>query len=279
MAKNPILTCLTVALLVMSQAPSTFAQSKKKSGGTSATEHARRGVELAGQGALEPALVEFTAAIEANPKDPRFYRDRGGVYLTMKRFQDAVNDFTKAIELAPKDHVNYSLRGAALNELNQFEPALADLNKALEMKPDDPQTLERRGYVYFKQNKFQEALADYNKALEQKPDSTLGLSRRADAYFRTNQLQEAKADLEKVIQLRPEDFSAQDRLMQVNARLAPPVAQPAAKGPAVAATPKPTPKQPLLTRTNVFIAIGVLLVLFIIVIFIAKAMMTKRDDY
>jgi hypothetical protein len=68
--------------------------------------------------------------------------------------------------------------------------------------------------------------------------------------------------------------------MQVNARLAPKPAQPAAQqGPVATPTPKPTPKPQLLTRTNVFIGIGALIVLFIIVMLIAKKMMTKRDDY
>src|SRR5688572_31375296 len=73
-----------------------------------ATGHATRGVQLAQQGAFDQAVEEFTKAIEADPKDARFYRDRGGVYLTMKRFQDAINDFTKAIELSPKEHTGRS---------------------------------------------------------------------------------------------------------------------------------------------------------------------------
>ena len=105
-----------------------------------ATGHANKGVQLSQQGAFDQAVEEFTKAIAADPKDARFYRDRGGVYLTMKRFQDAVNDFTKAIELAPKEHAGYSLRGAAQSELLQLDVALADLNKALEIKPNDPIT-------------------------------------------------------------------------------------------------------------------------------------------
>src|SRR5688572_32793093 len=73
-----------------------------------ATGHANKGVQLAQQGAFDQAVEEFTKAIEADPRDARFYRDRGGVYLTMKRFQDAINDFTKAIELSPKEHTGRS---------------------------------------------------------------------------------------------------------------------------------------------------------------------------
>ena len=84
-------TCLVWALAPLAHAAN-----------PTATGHATKGVQLAQQGAFDQAVEEFTKAIQADPKDARFYRDRGGVYLTMKRFQDAVNDFTKAIELLPK---------------------------------------------------------------------------------------------------------------------------------------------------------------------------------
>ncbi len=275
MRTNSIIRVLAVVFLCVSHGGTMLAQ--KKGEASSATEHANKAVKLAQEGALDAAIDEFNKAIEANPKDIRLYIDRGGVFLTMRRFQEAAIDFGKAIELAPKDVRGYSLRGAALNELNQPDAAMSDLNKALELKANDPQTLERRGYVFFKQNRFEEALADYNKALEQNPNSTLGLSRRADAYFKTSRFQEAKADLEKVIQLRPEDFSAQDRLMQVNARLAP--AATAAPVAAATATPtRPTPVPKLMTRENIFIAIGALIALIIAGVIVGKLMTTRRSD-
>jgi tetratricopeptide (TPR) repeat protein len=147
------------------------------------------------------------------------------------------------------------------------------------LKPNDPQTLERRGYVFFKQNKFEEALADYNNALQQNPNSTLGLNRRADAFFKTNRLQEAKADLEKVIQLRPDDFSAQDRLMQVNARLAPPpTAAPVTQVATPPPAPKPTPVPKLLTRQNIFIGVGGLVLLIIVGALVGRMMTTRSVD-
>ena len=77
---------------------------------SAATAHANKGVKFAQEGAFDQAVLEFTEAIKLEPKDMRFYRDRGGVYLTTKRFQDAVNDFGKVIELAPKEYSGYSLR-------------------------------------------------------------------------------------------------------------------------------------------------------------------------
>ncbi|MBA2430911.1 MAG: tetratricopeptide repeat protein, partial [Chthoniobacterales bacterium] len=97
-----------MALLCFAQEGTSDAQTKKKATGGAGMSEAARGVQLAQQGAHEEAIAAFTKAIEANPKDARFYNDRGGVYLTIRRFKEAAEDFTKSIELAPKDPNGYS---------------------------------------------------------------------------------------------------------------------------------------------------------------------------
>ena len=94
-------------------------QAQKKVRAAAAAEHANKAVQLSQQGAFDQAIEEFNKAIEANPKDARLYNDRGGIYLTMKKFPEAVTDFSKAIELSPKDFRGYSMRGAAQIELGQ----------------------------------------------------------------------------------------------------------------------------------------------------------------
>ena len=266
-----IKTAVGIGLLCVALSGTSWAQ-KKKPGDTAAMATAAHAMELVKQGAYPQAIEEFTKAIEASPKDSRLYVDRGGVYLSgLQKFPEATADFTKAIELSPKDAGAYSLRGAALVEQNQIDAAMTDLNKALEMKPDDSRTLERRGLAYYKQKNYEAALADYNKALEKTPDSMLALSRRADAFVALQQFAPAQADLQAYVKARPEDFGAEERLRYVNAKLNPPAA-PAAAAPT--ATPKP-PKTKLLTRTNVFIGIGGLLLLGIIVVLIAKKAITR----
>lgn len=277
MRTNRRLTLVAIALLCLAQTGNIAAQAKKAGGGSSA-ERANKAVQLAQAGANDEAIAEFTLAIAQNPKDARLYNDRGSVYLTMRKFPEAAADFSKAIELLPKDHAGYSFRGAALNEQNQIDAAMADLNKALELKADDPKTLERRGLAYYRQKNYELALADYNKAIEQTPDSTLALSRRADAYVALKQFPQAQADLEAVLKIRPDDFTALDRLQFVKAKLAPPRAAAAPVAAAPAATVALTPKPKLLTRTNIFLAMGGLVVLAIIGVVIGKMMATRSVD-
>lgn len=292
---------MLVAVLCLTLGGTSWGQ-KKKSSDAEAIALAAKAMEFVRQGALPQAIEGFTKAIEGSPKDFRLYRDRGSVYLTMSKFTEAVADFTKQIELEPKDFSGYSGRGAALSELGQLDPALADLNKAVELQADDPRTLERRGLVFYRQKNYEAALADYNKALEihaanapsptpgtedvgvagaspapaatpgPNPASAMALSRRADAYVMLQQFEPAQADLQAYLKIRPEDFNAEERLRFVNAKLAPPVAAPKA-------TPEPTPPPVnLLTRTNVFIALGVLLLIGVVAVLIAHKIITRSSD-
>src|SRR3954452_11633794 len=92
---------LLASLLALAFAPLSYAAKGD------AKAQANKGVQLAQQGAFDEAIAAFTEAIKIDPSDARFYRDRGGVYLTTKRFPDAVNDFAKVVELSPKDYSGY----------------------------------------------------------------------------------------------------------------------------------------------------------------------------
>src|SRR3982750_4645304 len=99
-----------------------------------AANHMQRGIELAQQKNFDGAVVEFTKAIEANPKDPRGYTNRGTAYRQAAqaagaagdaagagtRYSSAVADFSKAIEVAPKDEVAYRERGMTQIMQKQF---------------------------------------------------------------------------------------------------------------------------------------------------------------
>src|SRR5437660_11581525 len=100
-----------------------------------AASHMQRGIELAQQKNFDAAAAEFTKAIEANPKDPRGYANRGTAYRqaaraalaagdsegASTRYQAALADFSKYVEVAPKDASGYVERGETQVELKQYE--------------------------------------------------------------------------------------------------------------------------------------------------------------
>jgi len=63
--------------------------------------HNRRGIQLAGAKAFEPALAEFEAALKACPTFAEGWFHRGLVLKELKRFDQACESFAKAVALTP----------------------------------------------------------------------------------------------------------------------------------------------------------------------------------
>src|SRR5215472_14907554 len=98
---------------------------KPAKGGGGGGNHMQRGIELAQQKHFDQAAEEFGKAIQANPKDPRGYANRGTAYRqgaraamaagdsegASTRYQSALADFAKYVELAPKDASAYTEHG------------------------------------------------------------------------------------------------------------------------------------------------------------------------
>ena len=104
----------TASLLCFAGSHVCLAKPAKPAAG--AASHMQRGIELAEQKNFDAAVAEFTKAIEANPKDPRGYTNRGTAYRqaaqaaqaagdaggAATRYSAATADFSKAIELVSK---------------------------------------------------------------------------------------------------------------------------------------------------------------------------------
>ena len=58
------------------------------------------------------------------------YNNRGGMYSVLKMHEEAIVDYTKAIELDPKYVFNYNDRGEAYKALGKTKEANADFAKA-----------------------------------------------------------------------------------------------------------------------------------------------------
>jgi Tetratricopeptide repeat. len=68
----------TASLLCFAASPVCLGKPQKSPAG--GASHMQRGIELAQQKNFDGAAAEFTKAIEANPKDPRGYTNRGTAY-------------------------------------------------------------------------------------------------------------------------------------------------------------------------------------------------------
>jgi tetratricopeptide (TPR) repeat protein len=81
------------------------------------------------------ALETLEQAANLAPYDATIPAETGKIYLSEKRFEDALAEFGRALALDPRDARNYNNRGVALASLGQSDAARADFERALRIDP------------------------------------------------------------------------------------------------------------------------------------------------
>ena len=64
------------------------------------------------------------------------YDLRGNTKIFLSKYQEAIIDYSKAIELEPKDVYLYFFRGLSYEALELYEDALRDFQMSLKLDPD-----------------------------------------------------------------------------------------------------------------------------------------------
>jgi tetratricopeptide (TPR) repeat protein len=93
---------------------------------------ALRGLLAYTEGAKPQAIEAFTRALELKP-DPAVYFNRGAVYQEQGQWDPAIADFTAALDLNPQDPDTWLQRAACRARLGQAEAAEEDLRHAAQL--------------------------------------------------------------------------------------------------------------------------------------------------
>lgn len=83
--------------------------------------------------------------------------------MTKMDTKKAIVEYTKAIDLNPKHpttSIAYFARALMQENLNNFKKAIADYTKAIEINPQEPEFYAARGTLYSKLGKKKESYAD-----------------------------------------------------------------------------------------------------------------------
>jgi tetratricopeptide (TPR) repeat protein len=90
------------------------------------------------------ALVDFNESIRLNSKNESAYIERGNMYLSMSKIENAIEDFTTAIQFRPDIYVaGYVARSRAYNAKGDYESSVKDLKKCLAINP-------KLGFIYIR---------------------------------------------------------------------------------------------------------------------------------
>jgi len=92
-----------------------------------------RGLVWSDKGDYDKAIVDYTEAIEIDPKNAIAYYSRGNAWAAKGDYDKAIADFTEAIDLEPKFSFAYFNRGNAWDKKGNHDKAKADYAKAKEL--------------------------------------------------------------------------------------------------------------------------------------------------
>ena len=134
---------------------------------------------------IEKKIEDYTKKIEKNPNDASNYYNRGNAYynrgstfISLEKFQEAVDDFKKAIEdysraieLNPNNASSYYYRGNTFSILKEYEKAIKDYSRAIELNPNDASSYYNRGNTFSILKEYEKAIEDYSRAIELNPNN------------------------------------------------------------------------------------------------------------
>jgi tetratricopeptide (TPR) repeat protein len=155
------------------------------------------------KGDYTAAIVDYSKAIEVDPKFTYAYNGRGNAKDHKGDYDGAIADYSKAIEIDP-DFLNaYNDRGNAKDSKGDYDGAIADYNKAIELNSKVANPYNNRGIAKYRNGDYDGAIADSSKAIEIDPEDKHAYTNRGVAESRKGDYDGAIEDFGKAIAIDP----------------------------------------------------------------------------
>ena len=174
-----------------------------------------RGAAAKFLGRYDRAMADFTLAMGLDPRNPRYFCQRGDVLRRQGVLRDAIADYNAALTRAPGSICAFQGRAQAYLAQGNTQQALANIAQALRSKPGSFQLLVLRGRANNQAKLYEAAVADFSQALASKlqtslrPDDRATIySERALALLKLNRSTDARADVDEALRIEPQNASA-----------------------------------------------------------------------
>lgn len=152
---------------------------------------------------FDPAIAEFTRAIQRAPERPAAYVSRALAYMNLFELDLARADIERALALDPGSFLAWTLRGELLALNGQFEPALESFNRAIEIRPNWNIAYMDRGGLYQEQGRLAEALADIDRSIELSHGSAVNHLLRSILRFQMGDKPGSQRDADQALRYAP----------------------------------------------------------------------------
>jgi tetratricopeptide (TPR) repeat protein len=163
--------------------------------------HHHRGVGLLLQGKFDDAIVEFNAALRADPAYVKSYNSRGNAWRAKGELDIAIADYNEAIRLDPNFAFAFNGRASAFYDKGELDRAISDDTEVIRLDPTLAAPYSNRAVAWRDKGEFDRALDDANEALRRDPKSVVVYSTRGEIWRMKGDLDRALADEDAAIRL------------------------------------------------------------------------------
>ena len=144
-------------------------------GNQEAANLTREGIEASKANDWDKAIAAFKKAAQLEPRyAPNLasaLQQRATVYVSQKKFQEAIADYSEALKVKSNDPDIFERRAYAEMQLKDYDKALHDYNEAIKLSPEEPKYYQVRALIHQTKNNFKAAMADVDKTLKLDPNN------------------------------------------------------------------------------------------------------------
>ena len=151
-------------------------------GNQEAANLTREGIEASKTKDWDKAIAAFKRAAQLDqhygPNLASALQQRATVYVSQKKFQEAIADYSEALKVKSNDPDIFERRAYAEMQLKNYDRALHDYSEAIKLSPEEPKYYQVRALIYQTKGDFKAALADVDKILKVDPNNQDALQRK-----------------------------------------------------------------------------------------------------
>jgi Flp pilus assembly protein TadD len=154
----------------------------------------------------------FSHAIEVTQNNYIAHNDLGVAYLSLGRYQDALESCKQAIRIEPDYADAHNNLGNVYLSLGRWQYAIEAYKQAIKIKPDYADAHNNLGNAYLSLGRYQDALEAYKQAIKIKPDFAGAHYNLGVAYLSLGRYQDAIEAYKQAIKIEPYYADAHNNL-------------------------------------------------------------------
>ncbi|MBL0869702.1 MAG: tetratricopeptide repeat protein [Phycisphaerales bacterium] len=155
------------------------------------------------------ALLEFSKAIEKNPRLTTAHMGMADIYRLDGDYGKAEQGYRKAAEIEPRSFDAQYYHGLMLHVLNRVSEAIGAYLRALSIRPDDQKANLNLGAAYYQLAEYAQALPYASKAVALDPKSGPARFSLGAVYAGLGRHSEAIAEYEQALDSSDSDMPSQ----------------------------------------------------------------------